>query len=344
MKITPSRYGFVMPPEWAEHKCTWTAWPHDEPLWVGYLEAVRREFTDFLNTLAQYEHVSLIVADDESLKDAQSRLKGDISFHLIPHNDLWLRDSGPTFITKSGQVAGINWIFNGWGNKYSCTLDNNIPLEIKKINDLPLFSPPVVMEGGSLEVNGKGSLLTTRQCLLSPERNKELSEAQIEDILKDYLGVSKILWIDNGLEGDHTDGHIDTIIRFTDSNTIVAVECHDKNDANYETTRKNLDVLRTYTDVDGKPFRIVPLPLPVIYRELDGERLPPTYANFYIANNVVIVPLYDDPNDEKALEILKPLFPDRTVIGLSSKNLISGGGSFHCVTQQQPIGSFWEGA
>lgn len=343
MKSAPANLGFSMPPEWTPHTRTWTAWPHDDQYWCGYLESVRQEFETFVNTLATFEPVSLLVADEESHRDASKRVKGNVTLHTVPHNDVWLRDSGPTFVVKNGSVAGINWEFNGWGNKYNAELDNHVPSYIKQLIDLPLFSPGVVMEGGSLEVNGEGCLLTTKQCLLSPERNPKLSESDIELLLKDMINVSKILWLDNGLEGDHTDGHIDTITRFIDPQTIITVMCEDKSDANYETTHTNLEALKTFTDTKGKPFKVIELPLPVNRRELDGERLPPTYGNFYIANGVVIVPLYDDPNDTRAMQILAPLFPNRKVVGLSSKNLISGGGSFHCVTQQQPAGTMWEG-
>lgn len=330
-----------MPAEWSPHAATWTAWPFDDEKWVGHLEAVRQEFAAFVNTLAQFEPVHLVVTDEESEHDAKARLTGNITFHRIPHNDLWMRDSGAIFVTKNGGiVAPVNWIFNGWGEKYDSDLDDGMPLHMAKFLGAKMFDAGIVMEGGSLEVNGQGVCLTTRQCLLSPKRNPQLNEEDLEDYLDKFLGIDNVIWLNDGMEGDHTDGHIDTISRFTDDFTIVTAVCEDESDVNHRILQENLEVLRSLGS-----FRIVELPLPKNQLWLDEEtRLPPTYANFYIANGAVLVPTYGDPNDEKALEILRPLFPGRQVIGLSSRALITGGGSFHCVTQQQPLGEMWKGA
>lgn len=354
-----------MPAEWAPHAATWTAWPFDDEKWMGYLEDVRLEFAAFVNTLARFEPVHLLVNDEESERDAKARLSGDITFHRLPHNDLWLRDSGAIFVQKTvggqpdplarqryeGQgihthsllesriIAPVNWEFNGWGQKYQAGLDNQVPLYMARYLGGNTFDTGVVMEGGSLEVNGAGVCLTTGQCLLSEKRNPGLSQQQIEAALLEYLGLEKVLWLEQGLEGDHTDGHIDTITRFTDGHTIVTAVCEDPDDTNFTPMQANLEALRTFTDLGGQPFSIIPLPLPRRRLELMGERLPPTYANFYIANRAVLVPIYGDPNDARALEILKPLFPGHEVIGLMARNLITGGGAFHCVTQQQPEGS-----
>jgi agmatine deiminase len=340
-KTTLHDLGFSMPAEWAPHAATWTAWPFDDEKWVGYLEDVRREFAAFVNTLARFEPVHLLVADEESEQDARARLSGDITFHRLAHNDLWLRDSGAIFVTRPGpysqQVVPVNWEFNGWGRKYDCELDNQVPQYMARYLGGKTIDAAVVMEGGSLEINGAGVCLTTRQCLLSPQRNPGLSQSQIEQSLLDYLGLEKILWLEEGLEGDHTDGHIDTITRFVDEQTIVTAICEDPEDANFKPLQANREALNRFS-VRGQPFEIVDLPLPKRRMELMGERLPPTYANFYIANGAVLVPIYGDPNDERALQILKPLFPDRQLIGLMARNLITGGGAFHCVTQQQPLG------
>lgn len=349
--------GFSMPAEWAPHAGTWTAWPHDDEQWLGYLEPVRKEFAVFLNTLARFEPVNLLLADQESLSDAKSRLSGTLTFHLVPHNDLWLRDSGPIFVTRkfpvplegreestAAEAALVNWEFNGWGKKYPAELDNQIPTHLARILGTGTFGAGVVMEGGSLEVNGRGVALTTKQCLLSPMRNPELKPGEIELYLREYLRIEKLLWLGEGLEGDHTDGHIDTITRFVDEKTVVTSVCQDPADANYAPLRENLEALRGFTDLDDRPFKIATLPLPKNRLYLDGVRLAPTYANFYIANGVVIVPIYGDPNDQPALDTLKPLFPGRKVIGLMARNLITGGGAFHCVTQQQPAGRIWRAA
>ncbi len=345
----PSELGFSMPAEWADHACVWMAFPADNIEWLGHLEAVRAEFATFIKTVSGFELVHLIVRDEETEADARARLMGaNVVFHRVHHNDVWLRDCAPIFVTKGSEVAAIDWEFNGWGMKFDSDLDNKIPDFVANYLEMPIFKTGIVMEGGSLEVNGAGVALTTRQCLHSKFRNPNLTEQDLEKALNDYLGIKKVLWLENGLEGDHTDGHIDTITRFIDENTIITSVCEDPSDANFQTMQENLERLKTFTNLDGQPFEILELPLPKNRLEhvgeiasasgLQGERLPPTYANFYIANGAVIVPIYGDLNDELALEILTPLFPDRQVIGLSSRAIINGGGSFHCVTQQQPLG------
>jgi agmatine deiminase len=338
--VVPSAGGYVMPAEWGPHQAVWTAWPADDDLWVGELENVRRDFTGFLRTLSRFERVELLVRDDEAARDAADRLQGaDVRFHRVPYDDVWLRDSGPIAVRSDDRVRLLNWRFNGWGGKYEAQTDDGIPREIAGLLGTETIDIDVVLEGGSIEVNGAGTLLTTRQCLLSAHRNPGLTEPGIEEYLRSYLGVEQVLWLDNGLEGDHTDGHIDTITRFVSADTIVTVTCEDRSDPNCDTTMANLERLRRFTDRAGRPFRIVPLPLPVTRLEFDGQRLPPTYANFYIANGGVVVPVYGDPMDERALEILRPLFPGREVVGQMARGLITGGGAFHCVTQQQPSGT-----
>jgi agmatine deiminase len=349
MNITPNELGFSMPAEWSPHASVWMAFPADNNEWLGHLEAVRAEFAVFIKTVSSFELVNLIVRDEETERDARVRLTGvNVVFHRFAHNDVWLRDCAAIFVTRGDEVAAIDWEFNGWGMKFDAALDNQIPDFVASYLGMKVFKTGIVMEGGSLEVNGAGVALTTRQCLHSKYRNPNLSESDLEKALNDYLGIQKVLWLENGLEGDHTDGHIDTITRFIDENTIITSVCDDPSDANFQTMRDNLERLKSFTNLDGKPFQILELPLPKNRLEhvgeiaqaqgLLGERLPPTYANFYIANGVVIVPTYGDPNDQRALEILTPLFPDRQVIGLSSRAIINGGGSFHCVTQQQPLG------
>jgi agmatine deiminase len=341
--LSPAALTFSMPAEWSPHEATWMAWPHNEELWVGgHLEATRGEFAQFINTLAKYERVELLIANTECEEDAKRRLRGNVRFHKIDYSDVWLRDSGPIFVKNpAGENLITDWEFNGWGNKFDSAPDNKIPCAVASVLGASFVSPGIVMEGGSLEVNEKGVMLSTKQCLLSKERNPTLSEGEIEQALRSYLGATKIIWLGDGLENDHTDGHIDTITRFANSKTIVTCVCEDMRDPNYLTMQANLEVLMSATDGDGNPFSIVQLPLPVNRLELEGERLAPTYANFYICNGAVIVPQYDDPNDARALEILTPLFPGRDLIGLPGRALITGGGSFHCVTQQQPIGPMW---
>jgi len=337
---TPRERGFTMPAEWAPHACTWMAWPCDDDLWIGELEPVRREFAAFVAAIAAHEPVRLLVQDTDAEQDARERLAGaDVRFHHYRYDDVWLRDSGPIFIARDGRLRLLNWEFNGWGQKYTATRDNEVPRFLAGLLETKTIDTGVVLEGGSIEVNGAGAVLTTRQCLLSKKRNPALGEADLERILQDALGVSQVLWLDAGLEGDHTDGHIDTITRFVDATTIVTVASEDPSDANYGVTRANTERLRGFRDLQGRPFRIVELPLPRKRADFEGERLPLTYANFYIVNGAVLVPVYGDVNDQRALDILRPLFPGRAVTGVMAQHLITGGGAFHCVTQQQPAGT-----
>jgi agmatine deiminase len=344
MIATPQELGFRMPPEWAPHAAVWTAWPAGEEHWEGFLGGVREDFAAFLRVLSNFERVELIVRSEEAEADARVRLEGcNVKFHRVKHNDVWLRDCAPIFVKRDNAVAATDWIFNGWGEKFEASLDDRLPEFIAGEIGAARFTPGVVMEGGALEVNGAGVLLTTRQCLLEKHRNPELSESHLERVLGEYLGVEQVLWLGDGLENDHTDGHVDTISRFAAERVIVTCVCEDTSDPNHAVLEKNLALLRGFTDLDGQPFEIVTLPLPKNRLEIHGRRLPPTYANFYIGNGCVIVPTYGDPNDERALEILRSVFRERAVIGSSSRWLITGGGSFHCVTQQQPVGTMWDG-
>lgn len=332
-----------MPAEWATHAATWTAWPYDDDYWRGQLDAVRAELAPFVATIAQDEPLHLLVHDTETEAEARSRLQAidapldAITFHQIPYNDIWLRDSGPTFLQSETGPIGINWQFNAWGEKFPWNLDNAVAPHIIKWVGAKQMNVNIVMEGGSIEVNGIGTLLTTRQCLLSPMRNPSLSEADLNECLKNTLAIDQVIWLDQGLEDDHTDGHIDTITRFVDTRTIVTSICDDPRDANFAPMQANLNQLRLARDRQDNPFRIIELPLPQERREFEGERLAMTYANFYITNRRVIMPIYGDPNDDIALDILRHCFSDREVIGLLGKALITAGGSFHCITQQQPL-------
>ncbi|MBK5296986.1 MAG: agmatine deiminase family protein [Vicinamibacteria bacterium] len=332
-----------MPAEWHPHAATWMAWPHDDEQWVGMLEPVRREFASLVDAIATREPVDLLLADDESEQDARRRLtRGTTRFHRVAHQDLWLRDSGPIFVTSGDQVALVDWEFNGWGDKYPADLDNQIPTHVARIlGDVPLYKPGIVMEGGSIEGDGHGTVLTTRQCLLSPHRNPWVSEADLEGHLREAIGATQVLWLDEGLEGDHTDGHIDTIARFAGPDTIVTATCDDRDDPNHAVLLANLERLRTARAADQRPYRIVELPIPVRKAHFEGERLPLTYANFYIVNDAVLLPVFGDEHDANAAEILRPLFPGREIVPLMARALMTGGGAFHCVTQQQPAGRLW---
>ena len=348
---SPAARGFAMPAEWTPHAATWTSWPFDDSLWEGHLEGVREEFAQLVATIARFEPVVLNVRDEEVEVDARRRLEGtenglaNITFHRVPLNDVWFRDNGPLFLKNAeGQVALTDWTFNAWGEKYSpWDDDNRAPQAVAETLGMKRFALPQVMEGGALELNTRGVCLTTRSCLLSQQRNPDVNEGEIENLLRDALGIHHLIWLEAGLEDDHTDGHIDTIVRFVDDHTIVCSVEEDEDDPNFATMQRNLSLLDALRDGEGSPYKIVKLPLPQKRMELGGVRLPLTYANFYIGNGFVVVPIYDDANDEQALEILRPLFSGREVIGLKATSLITGGGAFHCVTQQQPEGEVYGG-
>jgi agmatine deiminase len=300
-----------------------------------------------VQALSQHEQVYLLVNDEETRLDVAARLKSSgvamerVSLLLLPTVDVWMRDYGPTFVTRSARenpVAFNDWIFNGWGGKYqSYEQDDQVAKQIAARREIPVFDHPVVLEGGSIEVNGCGTCLTTEQCLLNPNRNPHLSQTELEQFLKDSLGVSHVVWLGEGISGDDTDGHIDDIARFVNATTVVCALAADTSDENYAPLRENYKLLQSAKDQNGNRLSIVPLPSPgPVY--CDGARLPASYANFYIANEVVLVPTFDDPRDQQALGILRKLFPGRNVIGLRCNDVVAGLGAIHCVTQQEPRG------
>ena len=336
-----------MPAEWHRHSATWLSWPKDPETWPDRVPQVEKIFLEMMAALAPGETVNLLV-DNEETEQSVRRLCAfpraeNILFSRIPTVDSWIRDYGPNFlIDDKGRLAYNDWKFNAWGNKYpELTKDDSIPARLESLLNARRFEPGIVMEGGSIEVNGAGCVLTTEQCLLNSNRNPHLSKHDIEQFLKNYLGVEKVLWLGEGIVGDDTDGHIDDIARFVSPNVIVCAVEEDPRDANYELLQDNLKRLRAMTDVQGRPFEIVTLPMPGIVggastdmRNLD--RLPASYANFYIANGVVLAPVFGHANDAKALETIERLFPDRRVVGINCEPLVWGMGTIHCVTQQQP--------
>ena len=344
---TPAELGYYMPAEWQRHTATWLTWPKDPETWPDRVPQVEEIFLQMIAALAPYELVNLLVDDAATEQAVRARCDfagaENIHFHRLRTVDSWIRDYGPNFLVNDqGQLAYNDWIFNAWGNKYEeLKKDNAIPSLVQAAMNVPTFAPGIVMEGGSIEVNGAGIVLTTEQCLLNPNRNPSLEKQQIEEYLKDFLGVRKVLWLAEGIVGDDTDGHIDDLARFVSPTTIVCAVEEDPADANYEILRDNLRRLRNMTDTTGRPFDIVTLPMPGVVggastdtRNLD--RLPASYANFYIANNVVLSPVFGHANDRRALDTLQELFPDRRVVGINCEPLVWGMGTIHCVTQQQP--------
>ena len=344
---TPASLGFRMPAEWSPHHSTWLTWPKDPETWPDRVSQVEEIYLEMIGALTPHEIVNLLVDDVETEHTVRQRISeatvAQIRFHHIQTVDSWIRDYGPNFLVgPNGTLAFNDWIFNAWGNKYEeLKKDNSVPQRLESFLELHRFSPGIVMEGGSIEVNGAGCVLTTEQCLLNPNRNPHLTREVIEQHLKDYLGVTKVLWLGEGIVGDDTDGHIDDIARFVTPNTIVTAIEDDPEDANHEILQDNLTRLRSMTDVAGNPFEIVTLPMPGVVggtstgtRDLD--RLPASYANFYIANNLVLAPVFGHANDERAVNTLQSLFPRRKVIPINCEPLVWGMGTIHCVTQQQP--------
>jgi len=343
---TPAEAGFRMPAEWAPHRGTWLSWPHRESTWPGKFEPIPPVFAEIVRHLAPREEVHINVADAGMEADARAVLARagapveNVFFHHHPTDDAWCRDHGPVFVQRErkGRRDSIvlDWGYNSWGGKYPpFENDDRIPTAIATELGLPVISPGIVMEGGSLDVNGEGTLLTTESCLLNPNRNPGLGREQIESHLRQYLGVTKILWLGDGIEGDDTDGHIDDLTRFVNPTTVVTVVEADPSDRNYQPLRDNLERLRGMTDQDDRPLEIVTLPMPRPMYQGD-QRLPASYANFYVANGVVLMPAYDPEQDELARAALARCFPDRTVIPIGCTDLVWGLGAIHCVTQQWP--------
>ena len=347
--MTPRQLGYRMPAEWEPHQATWVSWPHKEASWPGKLETVFPVFARMVAALAASETVHINVCDQDMEQRARAFLQqaeavGDIRFHQFPTNDAWCRDYGAIFVRRAagqgargaGELAATDWGYNAWGDKYPpYDLDNKIPALMAEVLGTPRFVADMILEGGSIDVNGQGVLLTSEACLLNPNRNPQLGRAEIEERLREYLGVEHILWLGEGIVGDDTDGHVDDLARFVDPETIVTVTEDDPADENYRPLQDNLKRLRSFRQPDGRPFRIVelPMPRPIVWED---QRLPASYANFYIGNNVVLLPGYNDPNDRVAEERLAAFFPGRRIITLDCTDLIWGLGAFHCLTQQVP--------
>jgi agmatine deiminase len=338
MPGTPRSLGYRMPAEWAPHAATWLAWPHNREDWPGKFAPIAWVYCDIVRKLARVERVRILVEDEDLEQDARGKLKktgadlNAVEFFRSGTDRVWTRDYCPLFVKgPQGEVAITNWRFNGWAKYDNWKRDDSVPSALAKRLKMRQWKPGLVLEGGSIDVNGAGLLLTTEECLLSPvqARNPGLSREQIEQALSDYLGVDKVVWLARGIAGDDTHGHVDDLARFVSPETVVLVSEPDRSDANYEPLRENREILRRY------PLRVVkvPMPAPVVF---NGQRLPASYANFYIANRLVLVPTFNDPADRVALDTLARLFTDREVVGIHALDLVWGLGTLHCMTQQQP--------
>lgn len=346
----PVEKGYKLPPEWHKHAATQLHWPSNRETWPGErLHRVEEVYLDIIEALYKYEPIHLFV-ENQQVRDRVLELfekreinLQPITLHLQLINDVWSRDCGPIFIRKNheGQeeFAITDWEYNAWGGKYPpFDDDNRLPEYFAEKFGFERFVPDMVLEGGSIETNGEGVLLTTESVLLNSNRNPDLSKEEVEQRLKDYLGVEKIIWLKEGLAGDDTDGHIDDLSRFLNEDTILTMVCEEPNDVNYDTLQTNLEILRKATDQHGNPFNIETLPLPrtkIKGTTVDGsEYVPASYANFYVANGVVLVPTYDKRQDQKALNLFERYFPDRDIVGIPCADLVWGQGSIHCITQQ----------
>mgnify|MGYP002623655691 FL=1 len=361
-----------MPGEWEAHAATWLSFPHNPDSWPGKLPAAQKAYAKMIAALAQSEPLHINVNDDEHEELAKRlldevRAGGEIHFHRFPTNDAWCRDHGAIFLVgsppcqggvrggssnaklnndsknlpqpllgKEGSRLALNWQYNAWGEKYPpFDLDNAIPPQMAEYLGIPCQTIDMVLEGGSIDVNGEGLLLTTESCLLNKNRNPHLSREQIEHHLREMLGVEKILWLGDGIIGDDTDGHIDDLTRFVAPNRVVTVIEENPADENYAPLQENLVRLEGMTNLQGEPLDIIelPMPAPVIH---EGHRLPASYANFYIANSLVLLPTYRCAADQQAIDILGPLFPNRKIVGVDCTDLVWGLGACHCLTQQVP--------
>lgn len=335
-----------MPAEWEPHSGTWLTWPHSLETWgEEALPRVEKTYLSIIKALAPVELVHILVNDTDSLASIKNKIAlagipdNSLRFHIIPTNDSWIRDYGPNFLVsgppENRHIAVNNWLFDSWGGKYDWELDNQAGDEIAGIVKLPAFHPSIVLEGGAIDVNGLGTCLTTEPCLLNKNRNGGLTRSQMESILKNYLGVRNIIWLQGETEGDDTDGHIDNLARFVNPTTVVCAVEEDPNASNFRELNDNFETLKSSTDQDGNLLNVIRLPLPGEVRA-GSTRLPASYANFYICNRKVLLPVFNVPSDQDAVSILQNIFPDREVVPLPCRELLMGFGGIHCITQQHP--------
>ena len=340
----PAERGFRMPAEWEPHSGTWLTWPHNPGTWdKTALPHVEQTYLSIIQALVPGESVHILVNDPAALESVKIKIAhagipaDSVRFYVIPTDDAWIRDFGPNFLVSGNsgnrQIALNNWRFDSWGGKYEWELDNRAGDKIASLLKLPAFEPEIVLEGGAIDVNGLGTCLTTASCLLNGNRNGGMNRETMETVLKNYLGVKNIIWLKGEIEGDDTDGHIDNMARFVNPTTVVCA--YEENASNFKELNGNYQTLKSAADQDGNSLKVIrlPMPEPVI---TDSTRLPASYANFYIGNRTVLLPVFDGPNDLKAQTILQKLFPEREIVPLPCRELLVGLGGLHCVTQQQP--------
>ncbi|MCW4006284.1 MAG: agmatine deiminase family protein [Candidatus Bathyarchaeota archaeon] len=341
---TPRELGYRMPAEWEKHDSIWLSWPYDPATFPFRVEKAEATYVEIIKSIHESERVNLLVRDKAMEQRVQRMLLGagvdlgQVRFLRFDYADVWFRDYGPTFVVHAqGGLGMVRWVFNAWGEKYDDLLkDRYVGDYLQQLMvGVPCFKPQIVLEGGSVDVNGKGLVLTTEQCLLNSNRNPELDKAQIEVILKDYLNAKKVIWLKKGIAGDDTDGHVDDIARFVSPSTVLCTYEPDPTDENHEILKENYELLCDFCDQDGNKLNVIKLPMPTVLGD-ENERLPASYANFYIGNKTVLVPVFDHENDALALSIIQEQFPDRKAVGINCVDLIYGLGSIHCISQQQP--------
>lgn len=334
----PASLGYVMPAEWEPHSRCWMAWPCRDEVWGEHMDAARTAYADVARAIADFEPVTL-VCNPADVAEASLTLGNGTKIDVVSMeiDDSWLRDSGPTFLLdRNGHLAGAHWRFNAWGQKYQpYSRDAVVAKQILKHVGARRFRAPFVLEGGAVHVDGEGTVLTTEQCLLNPNRNPDVTKAQVEQNLRDWLGVSTVIWLPEGIEDDETDGHVDEIACFVRPGVVLALSTDDKSDGNFDTLQTNLDILRSAKDAKGRPLQVIEVPQPA-RQEHNGKRLSLSYVNFYIANGGIVMPAFDVAEDERAFRIIRDAFPNRRVVQVHARDIFLGGGGIHCITQQQP--------
>jgi agmatine deiminase len=340
--MSPREAGFRMPAEWMRHSATWVAWPSHEDLWRENLAPARAAFVRLVEAIAEGETAAVLVPDEEQERVARAAFaalaRDRVRFHRVPFGDIWLRDTAPIFLRGPGAArATVRFAFNGWGGKYVLEHDDRVAERIAALAaGAEAFAMPFVLEGGAIDVDGEGTLLTTRQCLLNPNRNPSMTARQVEDAVAGALGIDKVLWLGDGLLNDHTDGHVDTVARFVAPGRVVAMEARASDDPNRDVLGALVRDLAASVDARGRRLDVATVPSPGRIVDDEGRVLPASYVNFYVSNAAVVVPTYGSPFDDEAVERIGALFPGRRAVGVEARAILSGGGAFHCITQQEP--------
>lgn len=336
---TPAADGFFMPPEWAPHTRCWMAWPCRKDLWGAGLDAACDAYAEVADAISQFEPVTMIARGDE-VASVSMRTTAKVATLPLGHDDSWIRDNGPSFLVdRQGGLAAVDWVFNSWGEKYKpYDLDAAVAEVLLDRIKVKRYAAPLVLEGGAFHVDGEGTLIATEQCLLNPNRNPGKSREEIEQVLRDYLGIETVIWLARGLVDDETDGHVDNLVTFVKPGVVLALTSSDADDANHSILQDALARLRAATDARGRSLEVIEVEQPKARYDEKGGRLALSYVNLYIANGGVVMPVFEDPQDQKAMDVVGKAFAGRKVVGVPALDIVAGGGGIHCITQQQPSG------